>query len=1032
MTDRRFIEESFPVKEVGAAAAKEKNIRHGHISTLHIWWARRPLAASRATAYAALTPSPQPPSPLPTLGEGKGEAATAAEDRGEGFDSLEWQKRRDFIVELCQWENSLNPRLLEKARRDILEAHAARLTGELGHPVTVEDIEAGRAPRPRVLDPFAGGGSYPLEALRLGCEAYANDYNPVAVLILKATLEYPQSFGHTAGGQGDKETRGQGDAQPGTTTPQPSLFNVSAVRTPQSEIRNPLLDAVKRWGDWVLEEARKELAKFYPPDPPLPSPAGGRGAGDEGAIPVGYIWARTIPCQNPACGAEIPLMRQFWLAKKDRKRVALWMDRTRINTDATDTHGLEDEEKIRENPSDPCSSVSYSFHIVGDGYEPWPEGFDPGVGTVARAVATCPCCGGTVDANTTRRLFQEGQAGQRMVAVVLAPSSPRGRGTGGERGGKTYRVATAEDEAAYARAEAALQTKRAQLMPEWGMNPVPDEPLPPVGTLGFRVQRYGMTTWGDLFNTRQQLALITFAEKVRQAHERMMADRMEPEFAKAVATYLALTLDRLADSNSTECWWQNSWEKEAITFARQALQMTWDYFEANPLGNKGYRWDSFLESVEKFFDKIPSAIARPPTVTLSSATGLLHPDATFDAILTDPPYYDNVPYAYLSDFFYVWLKRSVGHLYPDLFSTPLTPKANEIVAYSHGEGGWEGGKRFFEDNLKRAFQEMHRILKPDGVAVIVYAHKSTEGWETVINALLDSGLVVTGAWPLNTEMESRLRASESAALASSIYIVARKMAQQPTGFYNDVRAELRAHLEAKLHRLWEEGIGGADFFIAAIGSAIEVFGKYERVMDYEGTVVRADRLLDEVRTIATDYAVRQILRDGFAGEVSDLTRLYVLWRWNYGEARVPFDEARKLAQSCGVDLAREWGRGGFVRKEKEFVRVLGPQQRRWDESANQRISEKSLTRSIADSHEMIDVLHYVLLLWEKGRREGLVQVLAGTGLGRSEAFYRVAQAVSETLPNESKEKKLLDGFLAGRERVREEVGKVGQQERLFK
>jgi putative DNA methylase len=309
------------------------------------------------------------------------------------------------------------------------------------------------------------------------------------------------------------------------------------------------------------------------------------------------------------------------------------------------------------------------------------------------------------------------------------------------------------------------------------------------------------------------------------------------------------------------------------------------------------------------------------------------------------------------------------------------------------------------------------VLKPNGIAVIVYAHKSTAGWEAVTNALLDSGLVMTSAWPLRTEMKARLTARETASLASSIYIVARKMARQPTGFYNEVREELRQHLDRKLQRLWEEGIGGADFFIAAIGSGIEVFGKYEQVMDYEGSVVRADRLLQDVRTIATDYAVRQILQNGFTGEVSDLTRLYVLWRWNYGEARVPFDEARKLAQSCGVDLAREWGRRGFVRKEREYVRLLGPQRRKLDD--------------LKDSREMIDVLHRVLLLWEKNRREEMVQTLAASGFGRSEAFYRVAQAVSETLPNDSKEKKLLDGFLVGRERVWKEVGKVAQQGRLW-
>ncbi len=926
MTDRRFIEESFPVKEVSAISAKEKNIRHGHICTLHIWWARRPLASSRATAYAALTPATD--------------------------DVTQWQKQRDFIVEMSKWENSLNPSILEKARRDILEAHAERLSAERGEQVTVEDIEAGRAPRPRVLDPFAGGGAIPLEALRLGCETYASDYNPVAVLILKATLEYPQKFGRPVEREETSDLFGK-------------------MMTEKRTV-NPLLEAVKKWGDWVLEEARKELARFYPPDP-------------DGSIPVGYIWARTIPCQNPACGAEIPLMRQFWLAKKPKKQVALYPEAT---------------------------GGMVTFRIVGDGYAPWPEGFDPKVGTVRRAVATCPVCGAVVAAETTRRLFQEEKAGQRMVAVVL--HHPKRRG-------KTYRLAVAVDDHTFCSAELSLQEKRERLILKWGLDPVPDEPLTrvPVVFGVINVWVYGMNDWGSLFNTRQKLALITFAEKVRQAHEQMVEEGVHPEFTKAVATYLALITSRMTDFETGLCRWHPQWEFIPNTFARQALPMAWDYAELNLLSPiLTGTWESMHRQILRATESATVAFV-PGTVTQSSATQLPYPDGYFDAVLTDPPYYDNVPYSYLSDFFYVWLKRTVGHLYPELFSTPLTPKANEIVAYSHGEEGREEGKRFFEENLKRALQETHRVLKPGGVTVVVYAYKTTEGWETVINALLDSGLVVTGAWPLRTEMKARLRAQGSATLASSIYIVARKMARQPTGFYNEVREELRQHLDRKLQRLWEEGIGGADFFIAAIGSAIEVFGKYEQVMDYEGNVVRADRLLQDVRTIATDYAVRQILQDGFTGEVSDLTRLYVLWRWNYGEARVPFDEARKLAQSCGVDLAREWGRRGFVSKEREFVRLLGPQRRKLDDL------EKD------DTRELIDVLHRVLLLWEKGRREELVQVLVTSGYGRSEAFYRVAQAVSETLPNESKEKKLLDGFLVGRERVREEVGKAGQQGRLW-
>jgi len=399
---------------------------------------------------------------------------------------------------------------------------------------------------------------------------------------------------------------------------------------------NPLLEAVKKWGDWVLEEARKELAQFYPPDP-------------DGSIPVGYIWARTIPCQNPGCGAEIPLMRQFWLAKKAKKKVALYFQTLRV-------------------------SKTLRVSIVGDGYDPWPEGFDPSQGTVSRAVATCPVCGGVVEAKTTRRLFREGKAGQRMVAVVLKHP---------QRRGKTYRVATAEDVRVFRETEAALREKRERLMLEWGLDPVPDEMLPIErvrGFSGFRVLLYGMKKWGDLFNARQKLALITFADKVRQVHTRMMTGVTEPEFAKAVATYLGLGVDRLASFSSTLSWWQSKGGFVVNLFGRQALPMVWDYFEVNPSSGATGDWNSAVEWVTRAVEHcVITATTSPRSVVQQgTATQLPYPDAYFDAILTDPPYYDNVAYADLADFFYIWLKRSVGYLYPELFSTPLTPKSNEM------------------------------------------------------------------------------------------------------------------------------------------------------------------------------------------------------------------------------------------------------------------------------------------------------------------------------------------------------------------
>ena len=493
----------------------------------------------------------------------------------------------------------------------------------------------------------------------------------------------------------------------------------------------------------------------------------------------------------------------------------------------------------------------------------------------------------------------------------------------------------------------------------------------------------------------------------------MLREGYEAEYAKAVVSYLALVIDKMVDSSSVLC----RWKPDTIQIipglsGRQALPMIWDYFELNPISGISRSWNNTFNEFLKGLN-IVKDIENHATITQSSATSLPYSDDYFDAVFTDPPYYDNVPYSYLSDFFYVWLKRTVGHIYPDLFATPLTPKKNEIVVYSNRPGGFEEGKRFFEDMLKKSFKEIYRVLKPNAIAVIVYAHKSTSGWETLINSLLDSGLIMTGAWPINTEMQARLRAKESAALASSIYIICRKMERQATGFYNQVRDALKQHLNRKLERLWEEGVSGADFFIAAIGSSIEVFGKYEKIIDFEGNIIRADRLLKDIRTISTDYAVRKILHNGFYGEISNLTRFYVLYRWNYGAAMVPFDEARKLAQSCSIDLAHEWNKNGFIKKDKEYILLLGPQDRKQEQ--------------IKNYTELVDTLHVVLLYWEKSKRDEMVKTLKESGYGKSEAFYRVAQAVSETLSTESKEKKLLDGFLAGRERLKEDI-KKGQGE----
>jgi adenine-specific DNA methylase len=475
---KSFIEVSFPVKEVSKESVREKNIRHGHISTLHIWWTRKPLGSSRATAYAALIPAPE--------------------------NNLEWNTKKQFIEKLAKWENSLNKIIIEKARKDILQANDGEIL--------------------KVLDPFSGGGSILLECLRLGMETYANDYNPVSVLILKCILEYPQKYGRP-----QKTKNGWIETQ---------------------EI--PLLEDVKKWGNWVLEEAKKEIAKFYPND-------------EDSSIAVGYYWMRTIPCQNPSCGAEIPLTANWWLAKKDNKKVALkpYVKDKRVE-----------------------------FEIVGQDNN-FPSDFEPEKGTISRAIATCLVCGSPQDDKTVRKLFQDGKAGQRMVAVVLHHPLKKG---------KIYRLATEKDLEVFKEAEKYLEEKRKKLMDEWGIDPVPDEEINYLKDktdelYSTRCLKYGIVSWGDLFNSRQKLALITFTEKVRLAYKKMIEKGYDKEYAKAVVSYLGLAVDRVASFCNSLSMWINQRELVADIFTRQALPMVWDYAEVNPFSSASGSYESAAEYV---------------------------------------------------------------------------------------------------------------------------------------------------------------------------------------------------------------------------------------------------------------------------------------------------------------------------------------------------------------------------------------------------------------------------------------------------
>ncbi|MFX0150973.1 MAG: DUF1156 domain-containing protein, partial [Candidatus Hodarchaeota archaeon] len=702
MSDKRYIESVFPVWEVSQESAKEKSIRHGHPSTLHIWWARRPLASSRATIYASLIST--------------------------GLTFQETIKKKRQIIDLCKWKNSLNQELLQEAKQDIMHS----IGGE-----------------PKILDPFAGGGTIPLEASRLGCTSYSMDYNPVAVLVEKCTAEYPQKYGKR------------------------------------------LIYDVKLWGNWVLEEAKRELEKYYPPAFIHSSKK------QTNYSPVGYIWSRIITCTG--CDTEIPLMRQYWLARKNSRLISLFPSIQKTNG----------KEQVR-------------FKIVGTGYENFPENFNPKNGTVKRSRVKCPVCENRIEPNDVKVIFRDQKASQRMIAIVYRENDEKG---------KKYRIATQKDQDIINKATSYLNKKRAKLRAEWGIDPLPVENLTSNNNSpAFGILRYGITKWSELFNSRQLLAFTIFCEKIRESYKELMNINQEEKYVKAVVSYLGLTLDRVASYNSKFGRWHVTGEKATDLFAIQNIGWVWDYCETNPLA-ENFSWKTNLNWVLRYLKHAIEMKASPVTVKQASATKLPFEDNFFDAVITDPPYYDNINYSDLSDFFFVLLKRSIGFLYPDQFHTELTPKEHEIIACTNRHKTKEKAKAFFESKISASFCEIRRVLKPNGIAVIVYAHRSTEGWETFINALLDSKLRVTASWPITTEMRGRLKASKSSVLKSSIYIIARKNGTKDSIEFNKFKKELSQNLNKKLEFLLSEGITGIDFSMAAIGASLETICKYRRILE---------------------------------------------------------------------------------------------------------------------------------------------------------------------------------------------------------
>ena len=639
-----------------------------------------------------------------------------------------------FIGDFADWDNSSNRTYLEIARGLVKAAQPEEM--------------------PLVVDPFVGGGSIPLEALRLGCDAFASDLNPVACLINKVLLEDIPRYGAE------------------------------------------LAEELRRVGAEVKKAAEKELVEFYPKDP-------------DGARPIAYLWARTVRCETPNCGAEIPLMRSFWLCKKAERRRAL---RTKV---------------VRPPKGDP--------HVELEVFTPKTEK-DVRSGTVSRAKASCVCCNAVLAPERVRAQLAAHRGGADVVfdakasrtggATLLAVVTMREG-----QAGRQYRLPTAADYAAVWKAQQRLK-EVAATKPTDGLSAIPDEPLPPIGTLGFRVQRYGMTQWGDLFTARQKLALVWHISACQA-----LVPAQEIPYARGLSIAIAATISKMTDTNSVICTWQIDPPRLRATFSRQALPATWDYAEACPLSETA---GNHLLAIESILEVLENASHRHAgNVEQADAADSPLPDSSASVWFTDPPYYDAVPYADLSDYFFVWLKRLLpgSALLRDPFDPTnlLSPKIQEAVQDETKKvNGKPKDRAFFEQSMAQAFAEGRRVLREDGIASVVFAHKTTKGWEALLSGLIQGGWTITGSWPIATEMGSRLRARDSAALATSVHLICRPRPEDASiGDWGQVLRELPKRVADWMTRLQEEGVRGADLVFACIGPALEVFSRYSKVVDAE-------------------------------------------------------------------------------------------------------------------------------------------------------------------------------------------------------
>ncbi len=1037
--DKRLIEVAFPLKQVSLDSVHEKNVRHGHISTLHIWPARRPLAASRAALIATLLPDPGNPEKRKEILERMaGRVIEKIERKRVGGRTVE-KIKEETIGGILHWKRENDPDI-QWFRDEIRKAYGGRA--------------------PKVLDPFAGGGAIPLEAMRLGCDVTAMDINPVAWFILKCTLEYPQKLA------------GQTRPLPEFALKDPEFmeaflkakgFKGASLRTflerlghgDGGEIQldlvqydDPILEAdlayhVRAWGRWVLARARKELSSYYPTYAefePLESheeflsrPSRRLLEVDEDGVPqvdplnaefddaylkdkhnprwiakptVAYLWARTVTCKQ--CRATLPLLKTRWLCKKPRKRVLLTM---KPNADQTGVV-FSVQNDVPQNGGNAAQRREHDKRI--------------GAGTMSRTGATCPCCGTIMTMVDIRLEGRAGRLNATMTAVVV---------DGPKRRGKEYCLPTDHELAMVEVTEERLQELYADI--PFGL---PEEQTPKAGigaSRAFSVDGYGFDTWRKLFTNRQLLALGEFVLILRSMMQEL--EGWPASWREALIANLALVNDRLADYSSAVCSWHNGREAQKY-FGRFALPIVWDYTEVNPLSDTSGNFLGALDWVSKVCEHLQKSVDSSRSGESICASALACPTDSVDLILTDPPYYDAIPYSDLMDFFYIWLRRSTHALRSEIdaaFREPLGPKWDhdaedgELIDDASRFGGdKKRSKQNYEDGMARAFRSCHTALRPDGRLVVVFANKQPDAWETLVAALIRAGFVVDGSWPIQTEMGTRTRAMSSAALSSSVWIVCKKRPAARPGWDNTVLNEMRENITQQLRDFWDAGIRGPDFVWAATGPALEAFSKHPVVKKANdpNQFMTVSEFLREVRRMVVDFVVGRVLthddEEAITG-LDDVTTYYLLHRHDFGMQDAPVGGCILYALSCNLsdsalvnqyDLLAQSGKGGSSDETEEDDTTEESETtgggakvklKTWSRRQGRNLGLETLSGRPVP---LIDQVHKLMHLWRAGDQVKVDDYLDTGGLQSNALFNQILQALIELADVGSDERSILEAL----------------------